>query len=284
MCSLGELLDEWKDTDKENDRICIVKWMTGHRKIKREFIDNLLEDKGLLRNDVEKLAYVLLEISTLPREEEQEKRFNEWATEVMLKGKICDQLQDKYVYHITTDLRLQRSIDRHRIEFDTITEKESKINIQRPNDLINTIKKLSKYSDPRLKEKRAIWVTWETADFPCRGVIDIYNKITSAKTKKQKKKNNKDLQFYRDTIINALCLDSEEYKKVCIIILCYKLTPNLNICVPTVADARWGFCNFKPKKFTDDCGKSRAAISCNEGVHGKIDLSGLTNLAIIKNK
>jgi hypothetical protein len=275
MGCLEEILKEWSYIPgKDDNQFLIKEWMRIHRETtnKNEFIDNLLQDRELSRDHLETLACVLLEINNLPIED-QKTKFDKWANDTRLKGRNCDAYTHENLYHVTTDVRLKEAIISHG---NSVSDNDFRDAIL----LTEKIKKLSHYT--KLQEERAIWVTWKTEECPCPSVIDIFDEIVRDRTIEEEDNFQKLIPAFRDAIANAISLDTASYEKSYIIILCYKLPPNLNVKVPTIADARWNNCLFKPKNFSDNCGKSRARVPCNEGVHKNVDLSALKGIAILR--
>ena len=277
MSGLAKVLEKWKlNPDKKSDAELVEQWKIKQSGDMGHFVVNLWEDSELPNDAVKGLANTLLEIAKIffaDKEEEPEQKmrklFETWSNETLLQGSTCDKYRNEYFYHITSDYRLRKSAENH----DDPNKFPDEI-FQDSTALKDKIKELNKYSNP--KEKRAIWANWINEEKPCRAITNVYNKIN-----KDVLIDQNDMLTYREGLLNALRLKEEGYRDY-IVILRYTIPDNLDIHVPTVADARWKNAVFKPKASDAECGATYSEAACHEGVHGHIDFKNIDGVVVLR--
>ena len=278
MSGLKKVLDVWQNgnSSEKSQAEDVRKWLESNGENLRGFFDNLLIDDNLNDDSAESLGDTLLKISRLPVNADTEEKisiFNEWANNNSLKGASCTKYKNDLLYHVTTYKRLMRSADTHGFQIEEELYRE-------PHKLMEEVRRLNRYSN--FNADRSIWVTWKNDKYSCHSIIDVYEIFSRPGSIEERSEIEKNTSVFREGVIDSLQLDLEEYSEEYLIILCYRLPLDLDLKIPTVADARWGNMIFKPKSPSDECGSSGAAQPCNEGVHGNIDLSNMIGLVVLR--
>ena len=279
MSGLKKVLDVWQNgnSSEKSQAEDVRKWLESNGENLKAFFDNLLIDDNLNDDSAESLGDTLLKISRLPigaKDKEKASIFDEWANNNSLKGASCTRYKNDLLYHVTTYQRLRSSADTHGfyIEEDLCRE---------PHKLMEEVRRLNRYSN--FNADRSIWVTWKNDKHSCHSIIDVYDIISGPNSIEEESEVQKKISsVFREGVINSLQLSKKQYREDYLIILCYRLHQDLDLKIPTVADARWGNMIFKPKSPSDECGSSSAAQPCNEGVHRNIDLNNMIGLVVLR--